>query len=112
MTANSSVAGSRSAIRLADRLRQAVADAEIAMQRGPQEAAVLHEERLVEAKLLDQREPLRLGVVLPEQDVDRVADVVEQGEGDEADDKQDRNSLEEAGKDEAEHGAVTYRQPS
>ena len=51
-------------------------------------------------------------MVLPQQDVDRVADVVEQGEGDEADDEQDRDGLQEAGDDEAEHGAVTYRQPS
>ena len=66
----------------------------------------MHEERLVEAKLLDQREPLRLGVVLPEQDVDRVADVVEQGEGDEADDQKDRDSLEEPGADDTEHAGA------
>ena len=60
-----------------------------------QEPAVLHEERLIQAELLDQRQPLRLGMVLPEQNVHRVADVVEQGEGDEADDQQDRDSLEE-----------------
>ena len=35
-----------------DRLRDAVADAEIAVQRGPEEAAVLHEEGLVKAKLV------------------------------------------------------------
>ena len=46
---------------------------------------------------MDQRQPLRLGVVLAEHDGDRVADVGEQGEGDEADDKKDGDGLEEPG---------------
>ncbi len=78
-------------------MRQPVADAEIAVQRVPQEVAVLHEERLVQPKLVDQLQPLRLGMVLAEQDGDRVADIGEQGEGDEADDQQDRDGLEQAG---------------
>ena len=66
----------------------------------------MHEERLVQTKLLNQRDPLRLGVILTEQDVDRVADEVEQREGDEADDKEDRDCLEEPGANESNHAGA------
>ena len=63
--------------------------------RAVEEVAVLHEERLVEAELLDEGETLGLGVVLSEEDVDGIADVGEQGEGDETDDQEDGDGLEE-----------------
>ena len=106
--ASSSVAGRRSAIRRADRLGQAVADAEIAVQGGPEEMRVLDEERLVEAELVHQGDALRLGVVLAEHDGDRIADIGEHGEADEADHQQHRDGLQDAGEDEGEHaGSVT-----
>src|SRR4051812_26046125 len=73
---------------------------------------VLNKERFVQAELAGQFEPLRLGMVLAQQNTDGIADVVEQREGDEADDEKHRDSLEDAGQDKAEHGlphCVTHR---
>ena len=86
-----------------DRPGQAVADAELPMQRGPHELGVLHEERLVEAELLHQRDPLRLRVVGAEHDGDGVAHEGEHGEGDQADDEDDGDGLQDAGGDEGGH---------
>ena len=71
---------------------------------------VLHEERLVEAELVHQGDALRLGVVLAQHDGDRVADIGEHREGDEADDQQDRDGLEDAGEDVRKHATAILRQ--
>jgi hypothetical protein len=63
----------------------------------------LHEEWLVQTKLPNQRNALFLSVILTEQDVERVTNEVEQREGDEADNKEDRDCLEKPGANESNH---------
>jgi hypothetical protein len=84
-------------------LGQPVAEAEVAMQGGPQEAPVLHEKRLIEPKLLHQGDTLGLGMILAQQDGDWIANIGEQGEGDEAHDQKDGNGLQQASTNETEH---------
>ncbi len=80
-----------------DRLGQPIADAEIAVQHRPDVTSVADDERLVEAKLMDQRHPLRLREVLPQHGRHRVAHEHEQQEGDQRDHQQHGNRLQQAG---------------
>src|ERR1700722_11610984 len=77
------------------------------MQRGPQIAHELDVKRPVQAELADQFQPLRLGVVLAENDRHRVADVGEQRERDQPDDQQHRNGLQQPGSDKSEHSRMS-----
>src|SRR3546814_7068718 len=99
---SSSVAGTRSAISSA-RAAMAVGDAEVALRRVGEEAAVLHEEGIVEAESLAQFGALLQGGVLAHHVVDRVADIGEQREGDEAYRQQDENGLQQPSDDEGDH---------
>ena len=59
---------------------------------------------------MHQGDALRLGVVLAEHAGDRIADIGEHREGNEADDQQDGDGLEDAGEDEGKHAALLLRQ--
>ena len=78
-----------------DRAGKAVAEAEIAVQRGPEEFGVLHEKGLIEAQRMHQLDALLLGEVLAEHGGDGVADIGEHGEGNEGDGQQHRDGLQQ-----------------
>src|SRR3546814_7353654 len=88
---------------LGHRAAMAVGDAEVALRRVGEEAAVLHEEGIVEAESLAQFGALLQGGVLAHHVVDRVADIGEQREGDEAYRQQDENGLQQPSDDEGDH---------
>src|SRR3546814_20438108 len=81
----------------------AVGDAEVALRRVGEEAAVLHEEGIVEAESLAQFGALLQGGVLAHHVVDRVADIGEQRDGDEAYRQQDENGLHHPSDDDGDH---------
>ena len=64
---------------------------------------VLDEEGLVEAELVDQRQPLRLGMVLPQHVVTGSPTKANSAKAMKPDDEQDRDSLQKAGNDEGRH---------
>jgi len=81
----------------------AQAQTEFALCRVNQEVPELHEEGLVQAQV-DAQLPDLVGLgVLPEQEDDRVADVLEQHEGDEGHGNHDNHCLEQTAQNEGEH---------
>ena len=89
-----------------NRLREPVAEAELAVQHGPEVIRELDEKRLIQAELMDQGLTLRLGMILAQKDRDGVSHVGEQREGNQADDEQNRNGLQQTCGNEREHAAA------
>ena len=77
--------------------------AEFALRGVAEEVPELHEERLVEAELGAQLAHLLGRRVLAEQEHDRIADVLEQQEGDEGDRDHHDHGLDQAAQDKGEH---------
>ena len=101
--ASSSVAGKRSAIR-----RDTLAPWRRLKPNSPcaaltQEMPELHEEGLVQPQVGAQFADLLGRGVLPEQEDHRIADILEQQEGDEGDRDHDDHGLDQAAQDEGEH---------
>ena len=82
------------------------ADAEIALRGVADEARELHREGLIQPQVLAQCGALFFGRVLAQQVGDRVADVLEQHEGDEGHRQHDDDGLDQAAKDEDQHEDV------
>lgn len=80
------------------------ADTEFALHRIAEEMPELDEERAIEAKRRAHRGGFLGCGVLSEQEHDRVADILEQHEGDQGDRDHDDQRLDEATQDEGEHG--------
>ena len=80
-------------------LAQTEADAELAVQHGPQVMGEAHHERLIQAQSLDEILSLRRGMVLAQKDGDRVSDIGEQHEGYAPDHQQNRDALRQTGED-------------
>ena len=87
----------------ADRLGRAVAKAELALHGIADEVQELDRRGIVEAELLAQRFALLHRGVLADHGVDRVADIAEQEEGDDAHRQQHGDGLQQASEDESEH---------
>ena len=82
----------------------AQAEAELALHRVAEEVRELHEERLVEAEVGAQLRAICSGVAsCPSMNDHRVADVLEQHEGDERHREHDEHGLDQAAQDEGEH---------
>ncbi len=97
--------GGRQALgeQLVDGLADAVGEPELALQRVARVADELNGDRIVESEPLSQLLALLGGAFRPEHVVDRIADELEQGEADDADDHHDDDRLEESLDDECEH---------
>ena len=60
------------------------------------ETAVLHEHRIAQPQLFPERLPLRLRRVLPHHGEDGIADITEEGEGDQRHGQHDADGLEDS----------------
>ena len=83
--------------------RLPVAHPEIAFGGIGEKLSVLHDERLIEPELTAQPLDIRIGALLPQHVVDRVADEAEHPEGHQPDDEKDNNGLENTLDGEGEH---------
>src|SRR5260370_25046050 len=89
---------------LGHRPRILIRQAEIAMYGAPDEARKLHDERIVETERLTELVAVLLRRVLPDHVVDRVADEIEQREGNERDRQHNDDRLQQTANDEGDHG--------
>ena len=83
---------------------------ELALHRIADKAGELHREGTVQTEITAQIVALFLGSVLPKDAGDRVADILEQHEGDEGHREHHDDSLKQAAKYENQHGRWTARQ--
>ena len=90
--------------KLVDRLAEPVGDPELAAHRVRDEASELLDDRVVDTELRPQ--PVTVGVrrVLADEVGDRIADELEQGERDDRDHQHDHHRLEQAARNEGDHG--------
>ena len=87
-----------------------VGNAELALRRVADEAQELHDHRIVQAEPLAQFLAVFQRRFLPDHVVDRVADVIEDHEGQQGDHQQNADGLEHAVDEIAEHGRSGFRQ--
>ncbi len=85
------------------RLLDLVGDAEVQLRRVGDEAAELHRDGIIEAKLLAQLQSIVEGGVLADHLIDGIADVAKQHEGQQRHGQHDHERLEKPADGESEH---------
>ena len=97
---------------LVDRLAQPIGNPELAAHRVRDEAAELLDDRVVDPELRPQPGAVGVRRVLPDEVGDRIADELKQGERDDRDHQHDHHRLEQAARDEGDHGPAGSFPPS